>query len=150
MSSEKIKFVRCNILSFIPTKATPNSAGFDLYSPDSLILLPSSTCIICTGLKIELPPKCYGRIAPRSSLSLKSISIGGGIIDNDYRGEIKIILHNLSNVNNYCINRGDKIAQLICEKYVNIEFLEVLSLSTTLRNENGFGSSDIAISIENI
>ena len=73
-------------------------------------------CLVKTGLAMALPPGCYGRVAPRSGLALKKfIDVGAGVIDSDYRGKLGVILFNFSN-EDFVINMGDRIAQLIFEK----------------------------------
>ena len=89
----------------------------------------------------EIPRGCYGRIAPRSGLSIReSIDVTGSVTDADYRGKIKVILVNKSNVF-YRVEIGEKIAQLIFGKIEMATFVEVNELSDTRRNDSGFGSS---------
>ncbi|KAK9738215.1 dUTPase [Popillia japonica] len=107
--------------------------------------------VIDTGLIIELPKGCYGRIAPKSGLALfKGIDVGAGVIDEDYRGVIKVILFNHSDqpfeVNKgdnqpFEVNKGDSVAQLICERILYPTTIEVKKMSTTERAAQGFGSS---------
>lgn len=125
----------------VPTKATSHSAGYDLYSAKDYVVNPRDKVLIDTDIAISLPVGTYGRIAPRSSLSSKYFTdIGAGVIDNDYRGPIKVLLFNHSK-DQLHIKIGDKIAQLIIEKYYNIEYTLVDELNETERNKNGFGSS---------
>ena len=89
---------------------------------------------------MALPPSCYGRIAPRSGLALKKfIDVGVGVIDSDYRGEIEVILFNFGN-EDFIVNMGDRIAQLIFEKIKTPEIKEVSSLEEFGRGEQGYGS----------
>lgn len=127
----------------IPTKGSENSAGFDLYSAYNYTILPGNKSLIKTDIAICLPPGTYGRIAPRSSIALKyHINIGAGVIDNDYRGNICVLLFNHSK-EIFFVKSGDRIAQLICEKYECPLIEKVLFFrSETKRNTNGFGSSD--------
>ena len=86
------------------------SAGYDLYSAESNIVKKHERNIISTDIIIEIPTNTYGRIASRSGLAFNyGIEVGAGVIDSDYRGEIKILLHNHSD-HNFKIKRGDKIA----------------------------------------
>ena len=79
----------------IPSRATPGSVGYDLYSTSDYMIPPSSRSVISTGIAIKLPPNTYGRIAPRSGLAVKNgLTVGAGVIDRDYTGEIKVILFN--------------------------------------------------------
>ena len=94
-----------------------------------------------TDIAIECPLGTYGRIAPRSGLAVKhSIDVGAGVIDSDYRGDVKVLLFNLGN-SPFKIQKGDRIAQLIIERILipDIEIVDVLCASQ--RGQNGFGSS---------
>jgi dUTP pyrophosphatase len=127
-----------------PTYATPGSAGLDLYSSHDSIVYGYGRTLISTGISVALPPNCYGRIAGRSGLALtKGLMVGAGVIDPDFRGEIQVLLFNLSK-NDYSIKRGDKIAQLITEQCRLVEPVVRLSLPDTgsSRGIQGFGSSD--------
>ena len=104
--------------------------------------------LIGTGIAIELPKGVYGRIASRSGLALKKgLDIGAGVIDPDYRGEIKILLFNHSE-SEYLIKKGDRIAQLIMEKIKIVDIEEIEDLGSTDRSNQGFGSTDIVREIE--
>lgn len=125
----------------IPAKGSLKAAGYDLYSCENGIIQPHSISIINTGIKIEIPDGLYGRIAPRSGLAVKhGIDVFAGVIDSDYRGEIKCVLYN-SSENPFNFNIGDKIAQIIFEKYYDFDFNVTNELSITKRNTNGFGST---------
>ena len=98
------------------TRESPKAAGVDLYSAYDVTVPARGNVLISTDLQIQLPEGSYGRIAPRSGLALEHhIDIGGGVIDQDYRGNLGVILFNHSDVP-YAVSRGDRIAQLICEK----------------------------------
>jgi len=105
-------------------------------------LLPNKRMCIQTGISIEIPiENCYGRIAPRSGLSIKyGIDIGGGVIDSDYRGEIIIILFNHGE-KPFEINHQDRVAQLIFETIAETQIVPETCLSETDRGTNGFGST---------
>jgi len=128
----------------VPTLGSNSAAGFDIYSVDSMEILPNSRKLVSTGISIKLPFGVYGRIAPRSGLAVKNgIHVGAGVIDQDYRGEIKVLLFNLSNEIFY-IQKGDRIAQLICEKYETpIIRVVVDKLDETERGHGGFGSTGV-------
>ncbi|XP_060519136.1 deoxyuridine 5'-triphosphate nucleotidohydrolase-like, partial [Cylas formicarius] len=97
--------------------------------------------LVDTGLKIELPQGCSGRIAPRSGLAVKNfIDVGAGVVDEDYRGVLKVVLFNHSD-SDFDIKSGDRIAQLICEKIYYPDLEEVQELGDTVRGEGGFGST---------
>ena len=128
-----------------PKYETKNSAGMDIRAllTSPIILKPLERTLIKTGLFVELPNGYEAQVRPRSGLSLKkgiTILNSPGTIDADYRGEIGIILINLSN-NNFEINDGDRIAQLVISKYERISWVEVDSLSETSRGSDGFGST---------
>jgi len=94
-----------------------------------------------TDLPFELPPGSYGRIAHRSGLAVKHfIDVGAGVIDQDYRGNVGVLLFNFSN-NDFFIKKGDRIAQLICEKIFMPELLEITETTTTERGTGGFVST---------
>lgn len=127
----------------IPDYKTLGSAGIDLHaSIDKPILLKSlERTLVPTGLFLSIPKGYEGQIRARSGLALNhgiSLANGIGTIDSDYRGEVGIILVNLSK-EDYIINRGDRIAQLVFIKYEKIEFEEVDSLDKTNRGVGGFG-----------
>ena len=90
---------------------------------------------------MAIPIGNYGRVAPRSGLAVKNfIDVGAGVIDADYRGEVKVLLFNFSD-SDFKVSPGDRIAQLIIEKYTRTEIEEVDDLDTTVRGEGGFGST---------
>lgn len=125
----------------VPVKGTEHSAGFDLFSAEEKTVPGNGKALIKTDLKIRVPFGCYGRIAPRSGLTVKHfIDVGAGVIDADYRGNVKVVLFNFSN-ENFLIKIGDPIAQLICEK-IEIPILEECeNLDETQRGGKGFGST---------
>lgn len=108
------------------------------------VFFPSTTKVIPTGIKIKIPPGHYGSIRGRSSLSRKGIHVGGGIIDEDYTGEILVMLYCLDSFQK--IHTGDRIAQLIIEPYVTVKFVQVKKLEEEQkggRGEKGFGSTGL-------
>ena len=138
-----LKFVRMSKKACIPTKGSRLAAGYDLYSAIDTIIEPYDKALIQTDLKVAIPHGTYGRIAPRSSLAVKNfISVAAGVIDEDYRGPLGVVLFNHANVP-FCVKQGDRIAQLICEKIIYPQLVEVNNLDQTERGEQGFGSSGI-------
>lgn len=123
-----------------PTRGSNEAAGYDLYSHESETVVPKQIKLIDTGISIKVPEGTYGRIAPRSSVSKRGILINAGVIDRDYRGPVKIMIHNLSN-NDYIINKNDRIAQLILEQIKTPPVELVEELDNTDRGEGGFGST---------
>jgi dUTP pyrophosphatase len=120
------------------------SAGYDLYSAYDYNVTGHSAVAISTDLQILVPKGTYARIAPRSGLALNCfIGVGGGVIDADYTGNVTVILFNHAK-NVFRVLKGDRIAQLICEKYkaVNIQVVDG-DLPPTQRGAAGFGSTNI-------
>lgn len=131
----------------LPHYETIASAGMDLRAniSESRILKPLERSIVGTGLFIELPIGYEAQVRPRSGLAAKkgiTVLNAPGTIDADYRGEIGVILANLSN-EDFVINNGERIAQLVIEKHERAEWLEVETLSETDRGEGGFGSTGV-------
>ena len=129
----------------LPSYETALSAGMDLRANlDKPVLLRSlERTLIATGLFIELPEGYEAQIRPRSGLAIKkgiSLVNAPGTIDADYRGEIKVILINLSD-EDFLVEDGERIAQMIVAPFVQASFTEVSELSQTVRGEGGFGSS---------
>ncbi len=131
----------------LPEYKTAFSAGMDLRAnlDEPVVLEPLERKIILTGLYIEIPPGYEGQVRPRSGLAFKH-GIGcpnsPGTIDADYRGELGVILVNLSK-ENFTINDGERIAQLIIAKHETVVWEEVEELTDTVRGEGGYGSSGI-------
>ncbi len=131
----------------LPAYATPLSAGMDLRANlDAPIKLqPMQRCLVPTGLRIALPEGYEAQVRPRSGLALKrgiTVLNSPGTIDADYRGEIGVILVNLSQ-DSFVINDGERIAQLVIAAYERAEFEQVEGLDDTERGEGGFGHSGV-------
>ena len=129
----------------LPSYATVSSAGVDLKAvlEAPLVLNPLERKVIGTGLKIALPEGFEAQVRPRSGLAAKhgvSVLNAPGTIDADYRGEIGVILVNLSN-DPFTIEPGERIAQLVLARYDQIEWRSTTSLSETNRGSGGFGST---------
>ena len=129
----------------LPHYATQGSSGMDLraYLDQTVTLKPMERTLIPTGLFIELPEGYEAQIRPRSGLAIKqgiTCLNTPGTIDADYRGEIKVILINLSNEEQR-IEDGDRIAQMVIQKIEKISWSETTQLVSTERNEGGFGST---------
>ncbi|MHC1689652.1 MAG: dUTP diphosphatase [Bacteroidales bacterium] len=128
-----------------PQYATIHSAGMDLRAniDESITISPLARVLIPTGLHIELPEGHEAQIRPRSGLAAKhgiGIVNSPGTIDADYRGEIKIILVNLSN-EEFVLNPGERIAQMVVAKFERVEWKCVEELGESGRGEGGFGST---------
>lgn len=129
----------------LPAYETMMSAGMDLRAnlEESITLEPLGRAMIPTGLFIALPSGTEAQIRPRSGLAAKqgiTVLNSPGTIDADYRGEIKVILINLSNAS-VSIHHGDRIAQMVIARYEKAEFVEVSELRQTERGTGGFGST---------
>jgi dUTP pyrophosphatase len=111
-----------------------------------LVIQPNKRALVPTDLSIACPENTYARIAPRSGLALKhGIDTGAGVIDADYRGPVGVILFNFGD-EEFVINPGDRIAQLILEQIVMADVVEVQELSQTVRGSGGFGSTGVSSS----
>ena len=138
----KIKRLKDNAI--VPTKGSQHAAGYDLYSTETVTIRPHETVLIGTGWAMEFPIGYFGAIFARSGLATKEGLRPAncvGVIDSDYRGEVKVALHNDSN-DLRTIAKGDRIAQLIIMDYYFVsDFEEVNILIDTSRGEGGFGST---------
>ncbi len=128
-----------------PAYATEMSAGMDLKAniSEAVLLEPLQRAMIPTGIYLALPEGTEAQVRPRSGLAAKfgiSVLNAPGTIDADYRGEVKVILVNLSN-EPFTVNPGERIAQLVLARYERIEWDEVETLDETCRGEGGFGST---------
>lgn len=125
----------------IPRKASKNAAGFDLCSAYDYIIPAKGKGLIKTDLVIKLPEGCYGRIAPRSGLAWNHfIDVAGGVIDPDYNGNVCVILYNFGS-EPFVVERGQRVAQLICEKFESPEVEVLQEQPSTSRGDRGFGST---------
>ena len=131
----------------LPTYQTPSSAGMDLYAAitDDITLQPLERCLVATGLMMAIPQGYEAQIRPRSGLAWKngiSIPNAPGTIDADYRGEIKVMLVNLSK-EPFVISRGMRIAQMVVAAVVQMKLNVVDTLDETQRGTGGFGSTGL-------
>jgi len=141
----KIKSVRDD--PKLPLRATSGSAGFDIhaYLPGgSTPLKPNSMLTIPTGWSMEIPQGYFGMIAPRSGLGKKGIILANtvGIIDSDYRGEISVVLKNMSQ-STIILEDGMRIAQLMLMQHASPELVVTTDLEETVRGDGGFGSTGL-------
>ncbi|MEZ5655287.1 MAG: dUTP diphosphatase [Sphingobium sp.] len=128
-----------------PAYATSGAAGMDIVSAEDVILAPGTRHAVATGFAMAIPEGYEIQVRPRSGLALKNgISLPNtpGTIDSDYRGELKIIMINLSD-DPFVIRRGDRVAQLVAAPVQLAAFAEVAELSDTARGEGGFGSTGV-------
>lgn len=157
-----VKFKRLTTDAVVPTVSTRGSAGMDIASRVYVVVPPKEWVTIPTGIAMEIPGDCYARIAPRSGLAYHyGLMINAGVIDSDYRGEVKVIMYN-PGTTAYHVAPGDKIAQLIFERIYAPSNLFVVvdesgqeqepgtesrasaesALSPSERGDQGFGSTE--------
>ena len=144
MSDMEVKIVNRSKYS-TPEYATAQAAGVDLRASieEPIVLSSLERAMVPTGIYIELPEGYEAQVRPRSGLAAKhgiSIVNAPGTIDADYRGEIKVILVNLSK-DDFTINPGERIAQMVIARYEKVEWVEVEELSDSERGAGGFGST---------
>ncbi|XP_059638019.1 deoxyuridine 5'-triphosphate nucleotidohydrolase [Cornus florida] len=141
-----IPFFRVKKLSekaVLPSRASPLSAGYDLSSATETKVPARGKALVPTDLSIAIPEGTYARIAPRSGLAWKhSVDVGAGVIDADYRGPVGVILFNHSDTD-FEVKVGDRVAQMIIEKILTPDVVEVDDLDSTLRGVSGFGSTGV-------
>ena len=132
--------------SIIPTRGTSEAAGYDLYSyltDEKISVKPGETIMIGTGISLEIPSGYFAGIFARSGIASKRNLRPAncvGVIDSDYRGEIKVPIFNDSDIDQE-ISNGERVAQMVIMPYLNVTFNEVSELSESNRNQNGFGST---------
>ena len=139
----KLKIKKLHPDAKIPSYAHAGDAGMDLCSVEEKTLMPGDKTIVKTGIVIELPEDYFGNIRDRSGLAAKyGIHTLAGVVDCHYRGEIGVVMINLGK-EEFKINVGDRIAQMLIQKVENPEIEEVSELSETKRGEGGFGSTGV-------
>ncbi len=141
----KINIKRLTETAILPERGSAYAAGYDLFADvnESIAIQPHETKMIGTGLAMEIPEGYFGGIFARSGLSSKEGLRPAncvGVVDADYRGEVKVALHNDGEVVRE-IKSGQKIAQLVVVPFLSVEFDEVPELSETVRGVGGFGST---------
>ena len=135
-----MEIVLMNDDAIIPTRASKRSAALDLYSSVDVNIEVGSIKKINTGIRVSLPENSYGSIRDKSSLAAKGLLTLGGVIDNDYKGEITVIMTSL--IEPIKIKKGQKIAQLTVSNILYPEIEKVKFLKNTERNNKGFGKMD--------
>lgn len=146
-----IAWIKFSESAIQPKKGTPGSAGYDLYSAEDITIPSKQRACVATDVGVLIPSGYYGRVAPRSSLAYRyGIDVFAGVIDNDYRDKIGVILYN-SGDDQFNINKGDRIAQIIFEKclhsdnsgdFIDLKDAEKFSCWKTER-DGGFGSTGV-------
>lgn len=143
-------YKKLNAAAHAPVKGSESAAGYDLASVEKTVVPAKGQVLVSTGLAVAIPDGNYGRIAPRSGLATtNAIDVGAGVVDEDYRGEVKVLLVNLGN-EDFEVNEGDRIAQFIVEKYTPSKLAETEDLAkshddeVTARGAAGFGSTGVS------
>lgn len=141
-----VNFVKLNNRAKVPMRGSKEAAGYDLYAnvfDEFVEIPPHETVKIGTGLSMEIPKGYFGAIFARSGLAVKEglrPSNCVGVVDADFRGEVKVALHNDTDTSRF-ITPNERIAQLVVLPYLEVQFNEVEELGTTSRGEGGFGST---------
>ncbi|KAF6203970.1 hypothetical protein GE061_002308 [Apolygus lucorum] len=136
-----LRFVRLTNKAHPPSKGSVLAAGYDLKSAYDYTIPARGKELVKTDIQIQLPEGCYGRVAPRSGLAWKHhIDVGAGVIDADYTGNVGIVMFN-HGPEDFKVQAGDRVAQLICEKICYPDIQEVQTIEETARGAGGFGST---------
>ncbi|XP_068595785.1 deoxyuridine 5'-triphosphate nucleotidohydrolase, mitochondrial isoform X2 [Brachionichthys hirsutus] len=136
-----LKFAKLSEYATTPTRGSAKAAGYDLYSAYDYSVGPMDKTVVKTDIQIAVPHGCYGRVAPRSGLAAKNfIDVGAGVVDGDYRGNVGIVLFNFSK-ETFHVKKGDRVAQLVCERICYPDLVERKTLDETARGDGGFGST---------
>jgi dUTP pyrophosphatase len=152
-----LKIKRLSSTSRIPIKSGPNEVGYDIYSDENIFIEHGTTVKINTNIALEMANGYVAKIEDRSGLASKGLRTGAGVIDPTFRGNIQIVMHNISNQQDmdgvatlwdkarfgYRVKVGDKIAQLLFYKVEAPEIIEVEELGSSDRGSSGWGSSGI-------
>jgi len=128
----------------LPTRAHDGDAGFDLYALEAGTIATGERAAVATGIAIELPERHAGLVLPRSGLAAEhgiALVNAPGLIDQGYRGEVRVLLLNTDPHNDFRYEAGDRIAQLIVTRVEAPDIVEVAELAETRRGEGGFGST---------
>lgn len=144
MNSNELRVKKLVPEAIIPTRGSVNSAGMDLYAVGEYEIAPGGMKMISTGLAFAIPKNHFGAIYPRSGCATKQglrLANCVGVIDADYRGEVKVALYNDSTEFQHVYN-GNRIAQMIIQAYKDMPLIETDNLDRTARGEGGFGSTD--------
>lgn len=145
MLTGQVKIKKLDERATIPSYGSEYAAGFDLYAllNEDIVIKSHETCLVKTGLSMEIPEGFAGMIFARSGLATKKGLAPAnkvGVVDSDYRGEVMVALHNHSNIDQ-TISNGERIAQMVIMPFYKAEFVEVEELSDTQRGTGGFGST---------
>lgn len=135
-----IKTKRLTSTATIPTRGSEQAAGLDLYANGNFVVKAGTHAIIPTGVAVAIPDGYCGQVWPRSGVSARyGVDVLAGVIDSDYTGELKVVIQ--CGQQDFCINQGDRIAQLLIVPVSMLQCIEVDSLDDTERGAGGFGST---------
>ncbi|MBI2662161.1 dUTP diphosphatase [Candidatus Woesearchaeota archaeon] len=138
-----IEIKKLTATAIIPKYVHANDAGMDFYADEDCLIKIGERKLISTGIAMAIPSGYAGLIWDKSGIASKfGLKTMAGVIDASYRGEIKIVVHNLSN-QDYQVEKGTKIAQMLIQKVVQKELVEVAQLDSTSRGQDGFGSTGL-------
>jgi len=135
-----IKFIKMSETAIVPTRASDGAAGYDLHADERVAIPIGCRLLVSTGVSTEFADSAGARIMDRSGMAVRGIEVRAGLIDSDYRGEIKILLVNNSDVDLF-IDRGDRIAQIVFFPVLTCAIEWRGTVSETDRGASGFGSS---------
>jgi dUTP pyrophosphatase len=130
---------------FLPTRGNPGDAGYDLRSAVDQVLAPGQRALLTTGVSIALPEGYVGLVHPRSGLAAKygvTVLNAPGTVDAGYRGEIAVTLINHGDID-FVVSKGDRIAQIVFQKFEVASFIQVTQLPGSMRGSAGFGSTGV-------
>jgi len=140
-SIDTLRFKQLDPRAVLPQRGSARSAGLDICSIEDLEIGPRQRVAARTGLAVAIPPGFYGRVAPRSGLAAKNgLDVLAGVIDSDYRGEVRCLLYNTSD-ETIILPAGNKICQLLVEQIIMPEAVWATDLEDTARGAGGFGST---------
>jgi dUTP pyrophosphatase len=140
----ELKVARLKDGATLPTRANAADAGLDLYACEAAHIGPGERWSVGTGIAVEIPPGHAGLVLPRSGLAKKhgiTLVNAPGLIDSEYRGELRVLLLNTDPADTFRVQPGDRIAQLVISPVVLAEPVEAVALADSARGDGGFGSS---------
>ncbi|MEI7759228.1 MAG: dUTP diphosphatase [Thermoleophilia bacterium] len=141
-----LKVQRLRPDAVLPTRAHSGDAGLDLSACETTTIGPGQRALVATGLALELPEGHVGLVVPRSGLALRhgiSLVNTPGVIDEGYRGEVRVIMLNTDATQPFTVEPGMRVAQLLVMPVPRVEVVEVMDLTDSARGEGGFGSSGL-------
>ena len=138
-----MKYTKLSTAAITPTRGTQGSAGLDLYAAQDVLVSSGASVMLSTGIAVEIPKGHVGLVAIRSSVGKSGVSLANsvGVIDSDYRGEIKLCLVYTAGNGGHYVRKGQAIAQLIVMPVLPVELMQIDALSSTDRGTGGFGST---------